>query len=118
MHERLGIAGSGAIACGLAATAARHAEDVLLWARSDESADRARGTVEKVCGRLSGEVQAKHVRVVTDIEELASCTYVVEAIAEIHDAKAELISELDSHVSHDAILASTTSSLSVTELAQ
>ena len=34
MHERLGIAGSGAIACGLAATAARHGE-VVLWARSD-----------------------------------------------------------------------------------
>ena len=35
MEERLGIAGSGAIACGLAATAAQHG-DVLLWARSDE----------------------------------------------------------------------------------
>ena len=37
MHERLGIAGSGAIACGLAAAAARHGE-VVLWARSDGSA--------------------------------------------------------------------------------
>ena len=45
MQEKLGIAGSGAIACGLAATAAR-AGEVMLWARSDESADRAqrRGT--------------------------------------------------------------------------
>src|SRR4051794_1007884 len=118
MHERLGIAGSGAIACGLAATAARHADDVLLWARSEESAARARATVEKVCGRLSGEVQAKHVHVVTDISELAACTYVVEAIAEVHDAKSELIAELDGHVARDAVIASTTSSLSVTELAQ
>jgi 3-hydroxybutyryl-CoA dehydrogenase len=117
MHERLGIAGSGAIACGLAATAARHSDDVLLWARSDESAERARGTVEKVCGRLSGEVQAKHVRVVTDLAELAPATFVVEAIAEVHDAKAELIAELDAHVSSDAILATTTSSLSVGALA-
>ncbi|MEY2443412.1 MAG: hypothetical protein QOJ46_2838, partial [bacterium] len=31
MQERLGIAGSGAIAYGLAATAARHTDDVVLW---------------------------------------------------------------------------------------
>jgi 3-hydroxybutyryl-CoA dehydrogenase len=40
VHERLGIAGSGAIACGLAASAARHGEEVVLWARSDGSARR------------------------------------------------------------------------------
>ena len=118
MDERLGIAGSGAIACGLAATAARHADDVLLWARSDESAARARQTVEKVCGRLTGEVNAKHVHVVTDIEELGAATFVVEAISEVHDAKFELIEELDSHVSAEAIMATTTSSLSVGALAE
>jgi 3-hydroxybutyryl-CoA dehydrogenase len=118
MQERLGIAGSGAIACGLAATAARHADDVVLWARSEDSADRARATVEKVCGRLSGAVQAAHVRVVTDLAELGAATYVVEAIAEIHDAKASLIAELGRHVDPDAILATTTSSLSVEALAE
>jgi 3-hydroxybutyryl-CoA dehydrogenase len=118
MNERLGIAGSGAIACGLAATAARHADDVVLWARSDESAERARGTVEKVCGRLSGVVQAKHVRVVTDISELGAATFVVEAISEVHDAKAALIADLDEHVAPEAIMATTTSSLSVTALAE
>ena len=118
MEERLGIAGSGAIACGLAATAARHADDVLLWARSEDSAVRARGTVEKVCGRLSGAAQAKHVRVVTDIADLGAATYVVEAIAEVHDAKASLVAELETHVSPEAIMATTTSSLSVQALAE
>jgi 3-hydroxybutyryl-CoA dehydrogenase len=118
MQERLGIAGSGAIACGLAATAARHADDVVLWARSEESAGRARATVEKLCGRLSGEVQAKHVHVVTDLAELGGATFVVEAIAEVHDAKIALIEELDRHVAHDAIMATTTSSLSIAALAQ
>jgi len=118
MQERLGIAGSGAIACGLAATAARFSEDVLLWARSEESAERAHGTVEKVCGRLSGTVNAKHVRIVTDLAELGAATYVVEAIAEVHDAKAALISDLDAHVAHDAVVATTTSSLSVGALAK
>jgi len=40
VQERLAIAGSGAIACGLAATAARHGS-VLLYARSDDAAERA-----------------------------------------------------------------------------
>ncbi|MDX6664120.1 MAG: 3-hydroxybutyryl-CoA dehydrogenase, partial [Solirubrobacteraceae bacterium] len=115
--ERLGIAGSGAIACGLAATAARHADDVLLWARSDASAARARATVEKVCGRLTGVVNAKHVRVVTDIAELSAATYIVEAITEDHGHKAALLAELESHAVPEAIVATTTSSLSVETLA-
>ena len=116
MHERLGVAGSGAIACGLAATAARHGE-VLLWARSSASAQRARGTVEKVCGRLSGEVNAGHVKIVEDLADLGECSLVVEAIAEDMEAKTALFAELDRVMAPDALLASTTSSLSVEALA-
>lgn len=117
MHERLGIAGGGAIACGLAATAARHADDVVLWARSQESALRARATVETVCGRLSGAVQATHVRVVNDMAELGAATYVVEAITEDLAAKSGLLARLGEHLAPEAILATTTSSLSVEALA-
>jgi 3-hydroxybutyryl-CoA dehydrogenase len=117
MQERLGIAGGGAIACGLAATAARHADDVLLWARSDDSAERARAGVDKVCGRLSGEANAAHVQVGTDLAALGAATFVVEAIAEDHDAKAALLAELDRHAGPGTILATTTSSLSVQALA-
>jgi 3-hydroxybutyryl-CoA dehydrogenase len=116
MHERLGIVGSGAIACGLAAAAARHGE-VVLWARSAASADRARAAVEKACGRLSGEVNAAHVRVGCDLEALAAATAVVEAVVEDADAKAALWAELAGVVGDDALLGSTTSSLSVQELA-
>jgi 3-hydroxybutyryl-CoA dehydrogenase len=93
VRERLGIAGSGAIACGLAATGARHG-DVLLWARSDASAQRAEASVHKVCGRLQGEVNAARVKVVTDLEALGDATVVVEAIAEDADAKAALYGAL------------------------
>ncbi len=117
MIESIGIAGSGAIACGLAATAARHG-DVLLWARSEASADRARLTVAKVCGRLSGEVNAAHVTVVADLAELAPASFLVEAIAEDHDAKAALLAQLGAVASDDAVLATTTSSLSVERLAE
>jgi 3-hydroxybutyryl-CoA dehydrogenase len=112
----LGIAGSGAIACGLAATAARHGE-VHLWARSEASADRARAEVEKVCGRLSGEVAARHVLVTSDLEELSAATVLVEAVVEEHEAKAALLARMAAVAGPDALLATTTSSLSVGALA-
>jgi 3-hydroxybutyryl-CoA dehydrogenase len=113
----LGVAGSGAIACGLAATAAHHGP-VLLLARSEESADRARATVEKTLSRLGAEVDPEHVQIVTDPEALAETTFVVEAVVEDHDVKARLLGELDSILAPEAILASTTSSLSVQALAE
>ena len=117
MTERLAIAGSGAIACGLAATAAHHGP-VLLLARSEDSAGRARAMVERTLSRLGAEVDPEHVRIVTDRDALAQATFVVEAVVEDHDVKAGLLSELDSVLDPQAILASTTSSLSIERLAK
>ena len=116
MQERLAIVGSGAIACGLAATAAHHGP-VLLLARSSSSAERARATVEKTLSRLQAEVDPEHVQVVTDPAALAESTFVVEAVIEDYAVKAAVHGELRGIVAADAILASTTSSLSVAELA-
>ena len=116
MEERLGIAGSGAIASGLAATAAQHGE-VLLWARSDASAERARGAVAKWCSKLSEEPIADRVTVVTDIADLASATFLVEALAEDRAVKDPVLAELGRISGEGAVLGTTTSSLSVTELA-
>jgi 3-hydroxybutyryl-CoA dehydrogenase len=117
VSKRLAIAGSGAIACGLAATAAHHGP-VLLLARSTDSADRARASVEKTLSRLGAEVDPDHVQIVTDPQALAGATFVVEAVVEDHDVKARLLAELDGILDSDAILASTTSSLSVERLAE
>ncbi len=117
MDERLGIAGSGTIACGLAATAAQHGE-VLLWARSDDSADRARGQISKLCGKLADEPFADRVTVVTDAGELARSTFLVEAVAEDHEVKGPVLGELGRIAPDDAIVATTTSSLSITKLAE
>lgn len=116
MDERLAIAGSGAIACGLAATVARHGEVVLL-ARSDASAQRARASVDRVCGRLTGAVNARNVRIETDPDALADRTVLVEAVVEDHDVKAALLRELAAATPAGALLATTTSSLSVQALA-
>ncbi len=105
--ERLAIVGSGAIGCGLATVAAHHGE-VVLWARSKASADRAAARLNRVHG----------VRVTSDLDEVAGASYIVEAIAEDPDAKGVLLADLDRRVPADTVLASTTSSLSVAALAQ
>jgi 3-hydroxybutyryl-CoA dehydrogenase len=121
LDETLGIAGSGAIACGLAATAARDGE-VLLWARSPESAARAHATIARNCAKLlGGQVDPEHVRIVSDLEELSRATFLVEAVVEHHGMKAEILAELGELsrlAGQDAVLATTTSSLSIAELAQ
>jgi 3-hydroxyacyl-CoA dehydrogenase len=104
LGERLGVVGSGTIACKLATIAAPLGA-VLLFARSDESAARAR------------ESFGEDDKIVTDLREFADATFVVEAIVEEHDAKAEVLSTLDRIVPHDGILATTTSALSIEKLA-
>jgi 3-hydroxybutyryl-CoA dehydrogenase len=111
MDETLGIIGSGTIACGLAAAAADHGE-VVLWARSDASADRARGKVEKACGGENG------VKVVTDIEAVVGASFVVEAVAEDPGVKWPVLEQVGRQAPEDAVLATTTSSLNVGELAR
>jgi 3-hydroxybutyryl-CoA dehydrogenase len=117
LTKRLGIVGSGAIACGLAATAAHHGP-VLLLARSETSADRARTSVDITLARLAAEVDPEHVQIAIDPQELADATFVVEAVVEDHDVKARVLGEMDAILGPEAILASTTSSLSVERLAQ
>jgi 3-hydroxybutyryl-CoA dehydrogenase len=99
----LGIVGSGAIASGLARTASEHHE-VVVWARSERSAERAEE-------RLDG------ARVVTELADLIGCGVVVEAVAEDAEVKADIHRRLGELLPAEAVIATTTSSLSVAELA-
>ncbi len=117
MQERLAIAGAGTIACGLAATAARHG-DVLLWARSDASADRATKAVAKHCAKLAeADGFSDRVIVVTELQALAQASFLVEAVVEDSAHKTALLADLAAVAAPDAVLATTTSSLSIAELA-
>jgi 3-hydroxybutyryl-CoA dehydrogenase len=104
MPEKFGIVGSGAIARGLARVAADH-HDVVLWARSEESAEDAAAHV--------GEAD-----VVTDLSQLAACDVAVEAVTEDERVKSDVLGRLGALLPEQAFLASTTSSLSVSALAQ
>jgi 3-hydroxyacyl-CoA dehydrogenase len=106
--ERLGIAGSGAIACGLARAAATSDPPLpaTLWARSDASAARA-----------AGEIEGDGCEATTDLGALAACTVVVEAVAEDGGVKSDLLGRLGERLPAETLLASTTSSLPVSDLA-
>jgi 3-hydroxybutyryl-CoA dehydrogenase len=117
LQERLAIAGAGTIACGLAATAAQHGS-VVLWARSDASAQRATATVAKHCAKLAGlEESSDRVSVVTDLDALSEASFLVEAVVEDTAHKESLLSQMGQVASEHAVLATTTSSLSVATLA-
>jgi 3-hydroxybutyryl-CoA dehydrogenase len=114
-YARPGIAGSGVIACGLAACVSQTGE-VSLLARSEASAWHAEEEAQAAAEDLEGG-SAKRVRVTTEASDLAECDLVVEAIAEDPEAKGELLGRLG-EVCPDADLASTTSSLSISGLGE
>jgi 3-hydroxybutyryl-CoA dehydrogenase len=115
VSERLAIAGSGAIACGLAAVAATRGH-VTVLARSEGSCDKASAKVQSICEKLGASVNG-NVTVSRDPAVLEDATFVVEAIVEDPEAKAAFWRTLNGHVADDAVLATTTSSLPVSELA-
>ena len=114
--ERLGVAGGGAIACGIATVAARSGP-VVVWARSEQSAEKASGRVAGLIERCGWGGEG-NVEVTTDVARLCErSTFVVEAIVEERDAKAALMADLRQSLADSAVLATTTSSLSIEDLA-
>jgi len=114
-YERPAVAGSGAIALGLAAMESTIGDAVVL-VRSNASAERARAGLEKLCGKIEGGA-AERITVTTATADLSGCDLVVEAIVEDPDAKAGLLSELAT-ACPGADLATTTSSLGIAELGE
>lgn len=115
MTERLGVVGSGAIACGLAATAARES-DVTLWTRSDAAATRAGATLAKACGKL--EIDVSRVDIAVGLDGVEDRTFVIEAITEDAEVKCAMFGRLRGLLAPDAVLGTTTSSLPVGALAE
>jgi 3-hydroxybutyryl-CoA dehydrogenase len=112
MEERLGIVGGGAIACGLAAVAASHGEVVML-VRNRDSRERACAALESLALE-SGD----RIRVETHTSALDDRTFVVEAIIEDESAKRRYLRRRSRRLDPEAIIGTTTSSLSVAALAE
>lgn len=118
VSEKLGIVGSGLIATGLAVASASAGGDVVIRARSEESVEKAKAAIDKATSRLENpeEIVARITHTV-ELSDLADRTFVVEAVSEDYEVKNPLLAELAGVIADDAVLASTTSSLSVNKLA-
>lgn len=122
----IAVVGAGRMGAGIAMVAAAAGRQVLLHDVDSAAVARAiqgsRADLDKLVGkgRLSCEEAAarmERIRPVDALGELSQAGLVIEAIAETLPAKRALFADLEAVVSHDAILATNTSSLSVTAIA-
>jgi 3-hydroxybutyryl-CoA dehydrogenase len=123
---RVGVVGLGTMGAGIAEVFARTGLPVVAVEVDEPSVARGRGHLEGSTaravkrGKLDEAAQAEllaRVTYATSLAELAECDLVVEAVPEHLDLKRAIFTELDSICKPDTILATNTSSLSVTEIA-
>ena len=122
---KVGVVGCGLMGAGIAEVSARAGKDVVVAESSPEAAragqERIRTSLEKAeaRGKIASAAEVlRHVRLVTDLSELADRDLVVEAVVEHEQTKVELFRTLDAILtSPHAILASNTSSIPIMKLA-
>ena len=121
----IAIVGTGAMGRGIAQVAAQAGSQVFLLDANPGAAEAARTALQEQWNKLvaKGRIEADQATAltarlhpVTTVAELAACDLVVEAIVERLDAKQALFAELEGVVRADAVLATNTSSLSVTAI--
>jgi 3-hydroxybutyryl-CoA dehydrogenase len=122
----LAVVGAGIMGSGIAQTAAQAGIRVILYDNREGAAGKSRDAVLQQLvrladkGRLSREEASQagaNIAVVDSPRALSGCHVVIEAIAENLDAKRGLFRDLEAIVSEDCLLATNTSSLSVTAIA-
>lgn len=126
--KKVGVLGRGTMASGIIQVLAENDYDVVMWVRNIDSAN-PRGSVKNIDKNLDRKVQKgkitqedkekvlAKIEITTKYEDLSDCDLVVEAISEDMNVKKETFKKLDEVCKAEAILASNTSSLSITEIA-
>ena len=124
--NKVGVVGAGAMGAGIAQIASQAGHQVILYDLSQSTLDESASKLAKVMARLiekkritseeSIEIQGRIVRS-TQIDLFEGCDLVVEAVVENLDVKHSVFNQIESIVSSDCIVASNTSSLSITSLA-
>jgi 3-hydroxybutyryl-CoA dehydrogenase len=126
MIKKVGVIGSGQMGNGIAHVAALAGLDVVLY---DVSADRLKSGMATINGNLSRQVAKKIVseddrkraleRIVSTetMDGLANCDLVIESAVEKEEVKRKIFHDLCAVLKPDAIVASNTSSISITRLA-
>lgn len=123
---KVGVIGLGTMGAGIVEVFARNGIDVVAVEVDDDAVERGREHLNNSTGRavargkLSEEDQAtlvSRVQFTSDMRALEDCQLVIEAVPEKLELKKEIFAKLDGIVAEDAILATNTSSLPVTEIA-
>jgi 3-hydroxybutyryl-CoA dehydrogenase len=124
--KTVGIAGSGTMGAGIAIVAARAGFRTIVYDTRDEALDRARKQTEGFFAKSVERKKLTHPQVetilsslsgTTDIAALAACDIVIEAVFEDLKVKHAVCGELNKVCPRHTILASNTSTLSITEIA-
>ena len=122
---KIGVIGSGIMGGGIVETAAKSYE-VVVRDIKDEFLEKAKARIEKSYAKQVSkermteeekEAALKNISYTTEVKDLADCDVVIEAATENPKLKKEIFKELDEVVKEGAILASNTSSLSITDIA-
>ncbi len=127
--KKVGVLGCGLMGSGIAQVAAAAGCDVVVLEQEQKFLDKGFAGIEKSLSRLVERGMAKggitaeqktetqsRLKGTTNIKDLADCDIVIEAIIENVAEKRKTYAELDAIVKKDAIFATNTSSISVTEL--
>ncbi|HUJ85539.1 MAG TPA: 3-hydroxyacyl-CoA dehydrogenase [Burkholderiales bacterium] len=121
-----GVAGSGTMGRGIVQVLAQCGVRTLVFDAQPGAAAKARAAIEQALARLvekgrleqsASDAAMARIEVVDSLSALAPCQMVVEAIVEKLEAKQELLRALEGIVAESCVLASNTSSLSVTAMA-
>jgi len=124
--DTIGVVGAGAMGAGVAQVAAVAGKRVILVDVSDDLLDRATARIAKRLARdvekerltdAEREAALKCIETVTDVKVCAAAGLVVEAVVEDRTVKRDLLARLDEVCPAETILASNTSSISITDLA-
>jgi len=119
---KIGVVGLGTMGAGIAQLGVEAGLETVGREVTDELGEKARGRIEHFLARKveKGQIESFDIGLLTpttDLGDLAGCDVVIEAIVEELVPKQELFAELERVCSADAVLATNTSALSVTEIA-
>lgn len=124
--QQIGIIGTGTMGAGIAQIAIQSGHDVILFDAKAGAAEQAREKLGKTLNTLASKGKfsqekanqdLSHLSIATELEQLNNCDLIVEAIVENLEVKQQLMQQLESLVGTQTILASNTSSLSITAIA-
>ena len=123
--QKVGIIGVGTMGIGIAQVAASHNCKVLVYDTDPAKAELASKNLEVKLGELAkkGKISYEkmdeilaNLSLATELKDLKDSNLVIEAIVENKEIKTKVFKELEAHVSADCVIASNTSSISITSL--